>query len=102
MKLHGAWIFAAVLTVAVGLAGCTTFKADGLAMIPSNGVQTISHFEKEVVIHKFVGESGGTNLFNITAEKGSDAVANAIAEEVKKAGGDGAVNVSGDVIKTGK
>lgn len=87
-------VVAACLVGALLLAGCTTFKAEGLSFMPTDdSLQVVGTFEREVTVHEFLGTSGGANLGNITSDKTKSALTDAIWDEVQKAGGTGATNV---------
>lgn len=76
------------------LAGCTTFKAEGLSfMPPDDGLQVVGTFEEKVTVHKFLGNPGGLNLFNITSNATVNALTGEVWNAVHKAGGTGAVDV---------
>ena len=76
------------------VSGCTTFKADGLAYLSNADYTILGHFEKTESIHKFLGNSAGTNLFNLSSDVTKDKIADLIFMEVQKKGGNGAVNVN--------
>lgn len=77
------------------LTACTTFKADGLAVIPVPADMTIlGHFEEKVTVHEVLGDSGGTNLFNISAKSMENETLSIVWKKIQEMGGDGAVNVS--------
>jgi hypothetical protein len=86
-----------LLVVALGLLlfGCTTFKASGLAMAPSDAKYTVlGNFETDVWVNEFLGASAGAKLFNISADATDGPVGDAIARAVRQKGGTGAVNIT--------
>ena len=85
--------FAALALLAL-FAGCTTFRADGLAYMSStSGMEVLGHFEESTTVYEFLGTPGGENLFNITAEAMKDKADEIITREITKQGGDAAINV---------
>ncbi len=85
---------AAVVLVLV-LAGCTSFKAEGLAFMPMpDDMQVVGSFEDTVWVNKFLGVSGGPNLFNISSNATKSALTNVVWENIRKFGGTGAINVN--------
>ncbi len=89
-------IMVATMLVAIfTIVGCTTFKAEGLSYaIPNTNDVIISSFERTVTVHEFVGVSGGTNLFNITADAMNEKISEVILAEIAKAGGNAAKNIT--------
>jgi hypothetical protein len=84
-----------VLACGLLIAGCTTFKASGLAVIPAGGNYTIvGDFHTEVWINEFLGASAGPKLFNITADATDSPIWAAIDEQVRQRGGIGAINIA--------
>lgn len=86
-----------VLAIAVCfiMFGCTTFSANGLSFIPRDDSMTVvGHFSETKWVHEFLGNSGGGNLFNISAKAMEGPVTNLIWNEINKQGGNGAVNIS--------
>lgn len=86
---------AAALAVAGALlVGCTTFKAEGLAFMPTpDDMQVVGSFEDSVMVHKFLGQSGGANLFNISSNATKAALTDVVWKNIRDLGGTGAVNV---------
>lgn len=87
-------LFASLLSVFI-VASCTTFKLEGTQVtreIPS--YQTVGTFDIKLKVHEILGTSGGTNLFNITADSMDTKIYDAIQREIQKSSGDAAVNVS--------
>lgn len=77
------------------LFGCTTFSANGLSFMPMNNSATVvGHFSETKWVHEFLGNSGGGNLFNISAKAMEGPVTNLIWNEINKQGGNGAINIS--------
>lgn len=87
-------LLAGLAVVVMVLVGCTTFKADGLALMPMpENMQVVGNFEDTVMVHKFLGQSGGTNLFNITSDATKGALNDIAWKNIRNMGGTGAVNV---------
>ena len=87
-------LLAGLVVAVVMLVGCTTFKADGLALMPMpENMQVVGNFEDTVMVHKFLGRSGGTNLFNITSDATEGALNDIAWKNIRNMGGTGAVNV---------
>lgn len=87
-------LLAGLAVVVMMLAGCTTFKADGLAFMPMpDDMQVVGNFEDTVMVHKFLGTSGGTNLFNLTSDATKGALTDLAWKNIRNMGGTGAVNV---------
>jgi hypothetical protein len=84
------------ILVAVGLVvSCTTFQVSGVQMNKeTSSYQEVRQFEKKVVVHEFLGSSGGTNLFNVTATDMDKEILDAIRLEIELYSGDAAVNVT--------
>jgi hypothetical protein len=81
--------------VSIAFASCTTFQADGIQMgFSTNGTEILGDFTTKVYINKFLGESGGTNLFNISSNATSGPIRTAIEKEISKKGGTAAINIS--------
>ena len=84
-----------LVVVVVLLVGCTTFKANGLSFMPvDNDLQVVGTFKDSVMVHKFLGTSGGTNLFNISSGATVDKLSAAVWKHIQSMGGTGATNVS--------
>lgn len=87
-------LLAGLAVVVMVLAGCTTFKANGLAFMPMpDDMQVVGDFEDSVWVHKFLGTSGGSNLFNITSDATKGALTDVVWKNIRNLGGTGAVNV---------
>ena len=84
------------ILVAVGLVvSCTTFQVSDVQMNKATPSYTeIRQFEKKVVVHEFLGNSGGINLFNVTATDMNNEILDAIRLEIELSSGDAAVNVT--------
>ena len=90
-------LFLFVLAVSIGISfvACTTFQASGLQMgMSTSGTENLGNFSTKVYINKFLGQSGGTNLFNLSANATSGPIRDAIDKEIQKKGGTAAINVS--------
>ena len=88
--------FVAVLVVAAAvIASCTTFKASGLSYtLKERKTTVLGDFKVEVWVNEFLGTSGGSNLFNITADATESPLKEAIQKEIKDKNGDAAINVT--------
>jgi hypothetical protein len=84
------------ILVAVGLVvSCTTFQVSGVQIYKETpSYQAVGQFEKTIVVNEFLGNSGGINLFNVTATKMDEQIFDAIRREIEKFSGDAAVNVT--------
>jgi hypothetical protein len=90
-------LFLVVLAVCVCIAfvGCTTFQANGIQMgFSTNGTEILGDFSTKVYINKFLGQSGGTNLFNLSSNATSGPIRDAIDREIRKKEGTAAINIS--------
>jgi len=84
-----------VLLLVVSLLSCTTFQFSGAQVtktIPS--YTSVGTFDVRVKVHEFLGSSGGTNLFNITADNMDTTIYDTIQREIQKYTGDAAVNIT--------
>lgn len=93
------WLGMLVIVLAFNmvLTGCTTFVASGLQMgIVINGqkYEKVADFSEKEWTNKFLGwgVNGGT-LFNLTSSATDPQVRDAIEKNIKKYGGDGAINL---------
>ncbi|MDR2509787.1 MAG: hypothetical protein LBC77_03985 [Spirochaetaceae bacterium] len=97
MKKNIVFMLAMALTFGIGLAGCTTFQASGLQMgVAINGqkYQKVGDFSEKEWTNKFLGwGSNGGTLFNISSNATEPEVRDAIEKNIKKYGGDGAIDV---------
>ena len=84
------------IVLALGLVvSCTTFQVSGVQVNKQTpSFQTVGQFETTVAVHEFLGNSGGSNLANITATAMEDLIFDAIRREIEKFSGDAAVNVT--------
>jgi|TergutMp193P3_1026864.scaffolds.fasta_scaffold19305_2 hypothetical protein len=90
-------LFLIVLVVFVGMGfiACTTFQASGIQMgMNTSGYEVLGNFTTRVLINKFLGQSGGANLFNLSSNATSGPIRDAIDKEIQKKGGTAAINVS--------
>jgi hypothetical protein len=83
----------AALTVVMA-ASCTTFQVSGLEVrqMAADGSH-MGDFNIKVGVHKFLGNSGGVNLFNISSDATDPAIIQAIRTEIQNRGGTAARNV---------
>ena len=94
------YIFKVLTTCALILLvfiSCTTFKLSGAQVtktIPS--YTTVGTFDVTVKVHEFLGNSGGANLLNITADAMDTKIYDTIQREIQKYTGDAAVNITID------
>jgi len=89
--------FLIVLAVCVFIVfiGCTTFQSSGMQMgFSTEGTENLGNFTKKVYINKFLGTSGGTNLFNLSSDATNGPIRDAIEKEIQKKGGTAAINIS--------
>lgn len=82
-----------VCVLALVFASCTTFRATGLSYGNFDG-QIVGHFDKKVVVWKYLGESGGATLFDLGQEEIDDAVNDAIRAELMRLNADAAIDVT--------
>jgi len=74
---------------------CTTFQASGFQVgMSTSGIEVLGDFSTKVYINKFLGQSGGTNFLNLSANATSGPIRDAIDREITKKGGTAAINVS--------
>ena len=74
---------------------CMSFKATDLAVLRQDeSMQMLGHFEKEVVINEFLGESGGLNIGNFSADAMNEEITKIIWNEINNKGGNGAININ--------
>jgi hypothetical protein len=79
----------------VALSSCTSFQFSGAQVtkqIPS--YNSVGTFDTTVSVHKFLGNSAGTNLLNVTSDATDPVIYDAIQREIQKYTGDAAVNVT--------
>lgn len=86
---------ALILVAVLLMAGCTTFQLSGVNIVEDMpSMQPLGDFETKVKVHEFIGGSGGTNLFNLTATSMDNEIYDAIRREVMRRSGDAAINVT--------
>lgn len=85
---------AITIVCAMVIAGCTSFQISGIEVpqVKTEGT-VIGSFAIKVAVHKFLGNSGGTTLFNVSADAMDPEIVQAIRNEVAYQGGTSAVNV---------
>ena len=84
-----------VVSIGIGFTACTTFRADGFQVgLNTSGVEILGDFTTNVRVNEFLGASGGSNLFNLSADAMSGPIRSAIDNEVRKLGGTAAINIS--------
>ena len=89
-----AFLVILVLGIAFAAISCRTFQVSGLeASMQGNSGNVVGTFDTKVWVHKFLGTSGGRNLFNITSAATDAVVIDAVRREIMNYGGDRAVNV---------
>jgi hypothetical protein len=96
-KRFGLGILVTILVFSIVLAGCTTFAASGLQMglvINGQKYEKIGDFSEKEWTNKFLGWGGfGGTLFNLSSNATDPQVRNAVEKNIKKLGGDGAIDV---------
>jgi hypothetical protein len=93
--MRKSWLFLGVLVAALAMNACTTFKASGLATVPKGQKYDVAGtFHTSVWVNQFLGSSGGTKLFNVTADATDGPVFDAIQREIDKLGGTAAINLT--------
>ncbi|MDR1904657.1 MAG: hypothetical protein LBQ88_20520 [Treponema sp.] len=99
MKKNGLFAGIPVILLVLGLSftGCTTFQATGLQMglvINGQKYEKVGDFSEKEWTNKFLGwgVNGGT-LFNLSSEATDPQVREAVEKNVKRLGGDGAIDV---------
>jgi hypothetical protein len=90
-------ILVMALVFGMVLTGCTSFQASGLQMglyINGQKYEKVGDFSEKKWTNKFLGwgVNGGT-LFNLSSEATDPQVKQAIEKNIKKLGGDGAINI---------
>jgi hypothetical protein len=81
--------------LSIGFVGCTTFVSNGMQMgFATNETENLGDFQTKVYVNKFLGASGGANLFNLSSNATSGPIRDAIEKEIKKKGGTAAINIS--------
>jgi hypothetical protein len=93
------WLGMAVMALVLGMVtvGCTTFQASGLQMglvINGQKYEKIGDFSEKEWTNKFLGwGGGGGTLFNLSSSATDPKVREAVEKNVRKLGGDGAIDV---------
>ena len=96
-KRFGLGMLTILLALCFGLAGCTTFQASGMQMglvINGQRYEKVGDFSQKAWANKFLGwgVNGGT-LFNLSSDAADPKVRDAIEKNIKKLGGDAAIDV---------
>jgi hypothetical protein len=82
--------FVAIVTIT----SCTSFQVGGMEVHQTRTEGTVvGNFDITVNIHKFIGGSAGTNMFNISSDATDPVIVQAIRTEIQNQGGTSAVNV---------
>ena len=90
--------FSRIIVLVAGVAllfSCTTFQFSGAQVtktIPS--YSSVGTFDVTVKVHEFLGNSGGMNLLNVTADEMDTKIYDTIQREIQKYTGDAAVNIT--------
>jgi hypothetical protein len=86
---------AAAGIAALAMMSCTTFQASGFQMRADDvqDYQVLGDFSRKVWAHKFLGQSGGQTLFNISANMTDRPVRRAVEQEIRERGGTAAINI---------
>lgn len=95
MRLRNKSIVLCGILFALFFTSCTTFKASNLAVMPNDpsSMVMLGHFERNVLVSEFLGSSGGSNLFNLSADAMEEKLTDLVWSEINKQGGNGAINV---------
>jgi hypothetical protein len=84
-----------VVAIVLLVGACTTFELSGVHIVEDMpSMQPMGDFEAKVSVHEFLGNSGGANLFNVTADAMDNEIYDTIRREVEKRSGDAAINVT--------
>jgi len=86
-----------ILFVCVGICfiACTSFQANGIQMgLSTSGTENLGNFTTKVYVNKFLGQSGGANLFNLSSNATTGPIRDAIEKQIQKHGGTAAINIS--------
>ena len=83
-----------VIIVLLVITSCRTFQVGGMEVheTATQG-EIVGDFNIAVSVNKFLGNSGGVNLFNATSDATDPLIIQAIRTEVQNRGGTSAVNV---------
>jgi hypothetical protein len=84
------------IAVLVFLVSCTTFTVVGLEQgVSPTGrpYKELGNFTEREWVNKFLGASGGTNLFNISSHATDGVVTRAITKNLRKFGGNAVINL---------
>ncbi len=84
--------FSAILVLLIAFVSCTTFKVSGLSYGGSGEI--VGTFEKKVMVSKFLGDSAGETLFNLSQDSVDGKINSVISSECFRLGGNRAINVS--------
>ena len=83
-----------ILGLTLSVTSCMSFKATDLAIIRQDqSMKMLGHFTKTVLVHEFLGASGGANILNITADAMNEKITDIVWKEINKRGGNGAINI---------
>ena len=83
-----------VLGLSLSITSCMSFKASDLAIIQQDqSMKMLGHFKKTVLVHEFLGASGGANLINISADVMNEKITDIVWKEINKRDGNGAINI---------
>ena len=95
MKVSRKCFILAGMLFSIAFTACTTFKVEGLALSTmTSNAESLGLFSKKKLVHEFLGNPAGANLFNISATVMSDKVSEIIWEEITARGGNGARNIT--------
>ena len=84
-----------IFGILVLLGSCRTFHASGLQMgMDTGGTEIMGTFTTRIWVGKFLGTSGGTNLFNFSSAATTGPIRDAIDREIQRLGGNAAIDVS--------
>ena len=84
------FVFSGVFT------SCRTFSTEGLSqgINPGGGsYEILADFTEREWVNKFIGSSGGTNMFNITSRATEGVINRVIQKNLREHGGTGVINL---------
>jgi len=88
-------LFVLFICAGIYLTACTTFQSSGFQIgMSTSGIENLGDFSTTIYVNKFLGQSAGTNLFNISSNATSGPIREAIDKEIQKKGGTAAINIS--------
>ncbi|MCL2472348.1 MAG: Bor family protein [Treponema sp.] len=83
-----------IFSIFIFTMSCRSFQMSGIEVSKEVVTgDTIGNFDITVNVNKFLGNSGGTNLFNATSEATDPIIIDAVKREISNMGGSRAINV---------